>query len=303
MPTPSECKAFWDERLAKGYTDDDGKSVREKWPTRSERLEYYRWSDKRADEEFAEFFYTPTSREDLKTMIAKMNYNSATDRGKLVSAVERAVVPWLPVGERNGKVYRILPGVHGLQPDQPTPKTDRELVSANVLGVNTNVQPSKPARTRKANLSEMSTKSNESDDPGTDGFIFHQIGTLDVWGDDRHNLQSFEDAGKGPWLPTGFCVVMRFTKSGIANGLYLIYDFYPKNDLDSREKRIEDDNWGRLPGDGTSEQFSLARLADQITELRFGRTFHLTEVLDYPIELVRAVKTPDETIIRATVAE
>ncbi|KAI9773593.1 MAG: hypothetical protein M1840_006867 [Geoglossum simile] len=123
-------------------------------------------------------------------------------------------------------------------------------------------------------------------------------GTLDVWGDDRHNLQSFEDAGKGPWLPTGFCVVMRFTKSGIANGLYLIYDFYPKNDLDSREKRTEDDNWGRLPGDGTNEQFSLARLADQITELRFGRTFHLTEVLDYPIELVRAVKTPDNTIIR-----
>ncbi|KAI9784572.1 MAG: hypothetical protein M1839_001794 [Geoglossum umbratile] len=96
---------------------------------------------------------------------------------------------------------------------------------------------------------------------------------------------------------------MRFTKSGIANGLYLIYDFYPKNDLDSREKRTQDDSWGRLPGDDTNEQFSLARLADQIAELRFGCTFHLTEVLDYPIELVRAVKTPDDTIIRATVAE
>ena len=303
MPTPSECEAFWNERLAKGYKFDHGKSVREKWPTRDEQLEYYRWSKKRANEESAEFLYTPTSREDFKEMVAKMNYNSTTDRGKLVSAVERVVVPWLPVGERNGKAYRIFPGVYGLQSDQSMPKTNRELISANVLGVNTNVQPSKPARTRKGNLSEMSTRSNESDDPGTGGFVFHQIGTLEVWGDERHNLQSFEDAGRGPWLPTGFCVVMRFTKSGTANGLYLIYDFYPQDDLDNREKRTEDNNWGCLPGDGTNEQFSLARFADQITELRFGRTFCLTEVLDYPIELVRAVKTPDDTIIRATVAE
>ena len=64
-------------------------------------------------------------------MIDKMNYNSATDRGKLVTAVEPAVVPWLPVGERNGEVYRILPGVYGLHPDQPRPKTNRELISGH----------------------------------------------------------------------------------------------------------------------------------------------------------------------------
>ncbi|KAH0542985.1 hypothetical protein FGG08_002673 [Glutinoglossum americanum] len=163
MPTPSECEALWGERLANGYKFDHGKSVREKWPTRDEQLEYYRWSKKRADERFAEFFCTPTSREDLKEMIAKMNCNSAMDRGKLTG--------------------------------QPMPKTDGELVPANVLGVNTNVQPSNPARSRKADFSEMSNKSNESDDPGTSGFVFHQIGTLEVWGAERHKLQSFENAG------------------------------------------------------------------------------------------------------------
>ena len=40
----------------------------------------------------------------------------------------------------------------------------------------------------------MSAKSNESDDSETGGFAFRQIGALEVWGDERYKLQSFEDA-------------------------------------------------------------------------------------------------------------
>ncbi|KAI9785186.1 MAG: hypothetical protein M1839_000824 [Geoglossum umbratile] len=47
---------------------------------------------------------------------------------------------------------------------------------------------------------------------------------------------------------------------------------------------------------------SIAKLADTVTELRFGRTFTLTEVLDYPVEIVTAVKTREDAIIRVTIA-
>src|SRR5450432_1027373 len=100
---------------------------------------------------------TPISPHDLIKMIATMNYNDPTSRGMLVSAVERGVVPWLPVGkDQNGEIYRILPGADGLKPDQLYPKTDRELASLNVLGVNTNAPARYPARSRQANLSEES---------------------------------------------------------------------------------------------------------------------------------------------------
>ncbi|KAI9760484.1 MAG: hypothetical protein M1840_002412 [Geoglossum simile] len=235
---------------------------------------------------------TPISPEDLKTMMATINYNSDVARGKLVTAVERRVIPWLPVGSyQNGGIYRIVPGAHGLQPDQPDPKTDRWLISTNVLGVNTNVQPTLPIRSRKANFSEASTKSNESNDSEIAGF-----------GDKVENFRSLEDAARGAWLPTGFRVVVRFGRNGAANGIYIIYDIYPEDEYGGRSLKVTGDYWGRLPKDRSSQQFSMAKLADKIPELRFGRTFTLTEVLDYPVELVRAVKTLEDAIIRVTIA-
>jgi hypothetical protein len=112
-----------------------------------------------------------------------------------------------------------------------------------------------------------------------------------------------EAAAQGPWLPAEFCVVMRFTRSGGANGLYIIYDFYPEaQDGTSRrvDQRVEHMVWGYLPGGG--RQFSIAKIADEIADLRFGRTFELTEVVEHPVELVRCLKTQQETVIRATIA-
>jgi hypothetical protein len=49
-------------------------------------------------------------------------------------------------------------------------------------------------------------------------------------------------------------------------------------------------------------QFSIAKIAVKITDLRFGRTFDLTEVVEHPVELVRCLKTQQQTIIRAAIA-
>ncbi|KAH0562428.1 hypothetical protein GP486_002880 [Trichoglossum hirsutum] len=303
-PTPAECLAFWNEQRAKPISAlaGMGKAIREKWPAYADRMVYYEWSQERADNAYARDT-APTKPEDLKKMIATMNYNNDTDRGKLVTAMEQNVVPWLPVGRhQNGGIYRIVAGAYGLQPDQPNPKTDRMLVSTNVLGVNTNVQPRIPLRSRKANFSEESTKSNESDDSENGGFVFHQIGTLEYWGGEVENFQSLEDAANGPWLNTKFCAVVRFGRNGAANGIYIIYDFYPEDEDGERNWKNTSDGWGILREDRTQQQFSIAKLADTITELRFGRTFNLTEVLDYPVEIVRAVKTPEDAIIRVTIA-
>jgi hypothetical protein len=159
-----------------------------------------------------------------------------------------------------------------------------------------------PYQSRKANFSEVSTKSNEPDDLEIGGFVFHQIRTLEFWGDKVENFRSYEDAARGPWLPTRFCAVIRFGRSGTANGVYLIYDFYPRDESGERDLRTDSDDWGQLPGDRSGQQFSVTKIADEITELRFGRTFELRDVLDYPVELARTVKTPQDSIIRATIA-
>lgn len=129
------------------------------------------------------------SRDDLTAMLAKMNYNSVTDRGKLVGVLQKSVVPWLPVGsDANGDIYSILPGLDGLLPDQRKPKTDQELVTDNIVGVNINVRSHYPIHSRKANLPEVSTKQNESDDTEKGGFVFHQIGTLQSCGGDAEEI-------------------------------------------------------------------------------------------------------------------
>jgi hypothetical protein len=169
MPTDAECLAFWNEQHAKGIgaLHDRVRAIHEKWPVRADHMAYYNWSRRRADNEMAQEM-VPVPREYLVTMISTMNYNRDTDRDKLVNALERTVVAWIPVGSyRGGGIYRIILGAYGLRADEQDPKTDRELVSDNVPGVNTNIQPRIPLRSRKANFSEASTKSNESDDSET----------------------------------------------------------------------------------------------------------------------------------------
>ncbi|KAI9760631.1 MAG: hypothetical protein M1840_002371 [Geoglossum simile] len=122
-----------------------------------------------------------------------------------------------------------------------------------------------------------STGSNESDDYSYTGFVFHRVGNLEYWADDPENLRSYEDAAKGTWLPTQFHVV--------------VYDFYPEGEYLEERRKIDDDDWGYLPRDLTDQQIALAKIVNKIKDLGFGCTFDFAEALDYPVELVRAMKT------------
>ncbi|KAI9765294.1 MAG: hypothetical protein M1840_007493 [Geoglossum simile] len=170
----------------------------------------------------------------------------------------------------------------------------------NVLGINTNVQPKKPPKSRKPHFPAESTISNESDDPGYAGFVFHQIGDLEFWGGGPADLRNLRDYG--PWHSTHFQAVMRFGRNGVANGVYVIYDFYPEHVYLEERQKIDHDEWGYLPDDFTDCQISCAKIADKITDLGPDYTFDFAEALDYPVELVRAVKTSAGAIMRVTVA-
>ena len=98
MPTIAECEAFLNEqvRTQTATLADKGQAINAKWPNQNDRMVSYDWVMKRADREVAEET-APISRTALKDMMANVNYNRATNRSKLVSAIERSVIPWLSV--------------------------------------------------------------------------------------------------------------------------------------------------------------------------------------------------------------
>lgn len=92
-------------------------------------MAYYEWSLETARKQTAEE-NIPISRKNLLSLLHNINYNNPLDRGRLVDAIDRAVVPWLPVGrDINGEIYRIIPAAFGLRADQENPKTHLEVLS------------------------------------------------------------------------------------------------------------------------------------------------------------------------------
>lgn len=76
---------------------------------------------------------TTTSREDLRSLMYNINYNNMIDRGGVVDAFQRAVVPWPPIGsDKNGEIYSIVPAAYGLRVEQANPKTDHDVASTNL---------------------------------------------------------------------------------------------------------------------------------------------------------------------------
>jgi hypothetical protein len=94
----------------------------------------------------------------------------------------------------------------------------------------------------------VSTASNGTDD-GEGGFVFHQLGTLERFAGDRSQTTSVDKLGRGAWLPTGFCVVVRFGSTGQSQGTYIIYDMFPENVEGDRVQIESGDTWSRLVPD------------------------------------------------------
>lgn len=243
------------------------------------------------------------SRDELLYTLDTMNYNDKSSRAKLLTAMYREISPWIPVGrDENGDFYRIVLNPDALLADQDSPPGSHELVSRNVLGVNTNVQPFTPAYDRVDNMPNKSTRLNESDDSDNGGFVFHQIGNLEIWCDGQENLRTLEDAGNGPWFTTTYAAVVKVNHSGASEGIYIIFDFYePDEATQNRLPRYNGSHWGYL-GD-TTMQFSVAKIADKISELDLFRPFHLTEIIPHPVEIVRVGTSPQGSMVRVTIAE
>lgn len=125
---------------------------------------------------------------------------------------------------------------------------------------------------------------------------------MERWGDEPENLTSYDDAAKGTWMSTEFYAVVRYGRSDHGNGIYIIQEFYPRDEDGRRETRIRGDDWGFLAGADATDRFSMVRIADNITELKFGRVLNCKQVCKDPVELVRAVKIAGDKVSRVVVA-
>ncbi|KAK2739903.1 hypothetical protein FQN55_009076 [Onygenales sp. PD_40] len=308
MPTDEEFEAFREELKRLRPDHALGPIIKKKYPNKEDADAFHNWHGERIRKNRPSLwmFAPPTPRADLIAMFDTMNYNNKLQRAKLVSTIYKNVVPWIPVGTSSeGDVYRIVPKPYGLRPDQPNPKTDRELASPNVLGVNLNVQPQYPSHRRKANYSEQSTQSNESDDPMDSGFVFHQIGMLEWAAADEDERKTLAGVADCQWYDTDFGVVMRIDRSGVPAGVYIIYDFYVSS-MAPPDKRVferpsTNSSWGQLPD--LPGRIAVAKIADSLSELSLDRPLSPEVVADYPVELVRVAVGMGDSLIRATVMD
>ena len=105
-----------------------------------------------------------------------------------MDAVERTVAPWLPVGSDNNG--RNIPDCASNRLAKENPETHHEVLSNNVLGVNNYTPASLLLLIKKHNqfikgssssnepvLLEASTKSNKSNHPEMERFVF-QLGAI-----------------------------------------------------------------------------------------------------------------------------
>lgn len=230
-------------------------------------------------------------------------------------------VCWLPyrpviiVGTSGGITYKVsictrIQGRHVLN-------DARKQMPDNIMGINDNVEPGLPRltwrRRRNQNFSEESTESTESDDYNPNAFhIFHQIGSLMYYvGNFKANPEKAMRDEKN-WAETGFAVVSDVTP-GRARGVWLIFDFYPFDDTGERCHFPNDFDWGYLPeldkfgkpqsdGDQTEEdQFSVAKIADSLSDLGADYEFKFEHKLKHEPEFVRVVRSGEGHLLRQLV--
>ncbi|KAI5859981.1 hypothetical protein GGS23DRAFT_583344 [Durotheca rogersii] len=252
----------------------------------------------------------PISCADFVAQIDSANLMDKTVRIKLTRSAMENIPPVVPIGSDIDNLYRLVVDPYHLIPhDQNcsyrTLDGTEELMSGCILGVNTTIQPREPAlpvSCRNANLSERSTRSAESDDDDTPGFIFFQLGTLQyAWHNHEDNWSSDiaeevaatmddDDDGNVDWLDTEFYLVARLGQSGRTTGVYAIYNMFQTYGNSCYRRQIVHDQWGILPplyGGGERQQFSMARIGDTLGCLGYGKPLVLEEKVEHPVELVR----------------
>jgi hypothetical protein len=264
--------------------------------------------------------------EEFVGQVESMNFLNRTACDNLIECMGRSLGhTGIPIGF-DGRILFSLSAAHLLlKPHSRKKKTlvrpSRDsLLPRCFLGLNATVQPANPPGDhRRADLSRVSTQLVESADADADapGFVFFQLGVLGyVIREEGHEgpWQQGEKRTIGVryslWSRTGFVVVVRLTPSGYADGIYIIYDMHddiygdPMVDYPS-DYILSHGHWGHLPSmdDGPRVQFSCAKLGPRLSSLGKNHQLVVTDLIQHPVELVRAKRLEDGGIVRTTVDE
>lgn len=305
MPTEQEFEAF-DAYLDSADPYMAKELLEQNWPEPDDQLAYAVWKtprilaeNRRAKEEARLRSPSPPFvPQGLLQMISATNFNIASELDALEEEICGASDKYLPLGvDVNGEQYRIRIDIDALVCRSRT-KISRPLHPEYLLGVNTHI-PLHHGQAHVKESSEESNISNESDFLDTKGCVCLQLGEVMV-----HLTTDLQESL--PYGRTGFAAVVRITRTGRADGIYLLYDFYQRDDETDfnleREVRT-DGRWGIL-GDRTSDdRFSFAKVADaaDIPNLSLDFKLQLSDISKHEVQIVRVVQAANGTLIPAEI--
>ncbi|KAL8726072.1 MAG: hypothetical protein Q9166_006951 [cf. Caloplaca sp. 2 TL-2023] len=263
-------------------------------PDKTERFAYHDWCTTPFKKQVAnapgtEQQYCP----DGPSLINHLHTTDYTDPNALVTLAQLFRldhVPAIVIGSSRNVLYGVLLARKLHANKQVTDIEKRRVLVDIVLGMNANVE---PVLKRSDFYSSESHHSTESEYADITSFnILSQIGSLMAYeGKGETVSEAVKDTEH--WKNTGFIVVSDIT-TGRARGVWIVYNFWPIDISGDRYHIEEDDEWGWLPNyDGDSPedyQFSVAKIADNLIELKPSFVFKLRHRLRHEPELVRVVK-------------
>ena len=302
QPTNEDFEEFLQSTKGLWKCRDIDAAVNQRWTSAEDRIAYYKWAQATVLQRSTKHPPAMPAQE-LIQLITSSNFNNESHREAVAQAVQP--VKWgsvLPVGmEANGETYRALRRTDALT-TQSTAPINRELLPPYILGVNTDL-PSHPSNpTHEQENSGESAISNETDDSRIGGFTFFQLGQLERFcGTDVSDPDQ-----RHAWEYTGFGIVVRLTPSGRAEGVYIIFDFYPEDpEMSDMSRKIRSSDsviWGWLPNSEIEAvQFSCAMIADRITDLSQDYKLKFSHLERHQVEIVRAALASNNTVICATI--
>lgn len=132
-------------------------------------------------------------------------------------------------------------------------------------------------------------------DDRTPGFVFHQLGYLEVF----LGQGVPTEASEGPWHKTRSFIVARVGETGRIDGVYMVWaDIQGTPSLYNPRLQLRDGRWGWLRG----EMFRAMRLGDRLGDFGFSkRIVPFEDVLS--MELVRVARMADGSLMRVTLVE
>lgn len=297
MPTDADFQRVFGELCDnRPGLEEMSQLLRKEWPDRADRRAFNAWLDARRRPLFS------VSNLAASELVEKVDAISFLDDAAvdiLDDEMHKDFRTWIVLGRIGECLYRLAPESYRLRPQVlELPPTNRKVLPESFLAVNLTVQPrepSLPTSRRRANMSEESTITAESDDVNSPGFVFYQLGYLEYSCYKVQDMpKSYEEAEGREWFKTGFNVVAELSRSGTVRSIYLVFDMFPDVDEESCDRsQWTGLGWGRLPSSRGGEQFSIARIGKRLGDFGLDVELELTDLIEHPVELVRVVLSAD----------